>query len=127
MSLDYSITKVKDWETDQTVEKYTRVMVFATTQVDLGEIRADNINEWLFRVEVFRLMKQGFGKQAMIKDGEVIGYLDYYPTREHLEKFIGMYTNVITTSRKEFMKKISAWLVSEATAIVRDGQRGGVE
>ena len=100
MSLDWDMTKVKDFEAlhkeaDQSV--VTDILVWGSLSLDIGEITEKNIDEWLFRMKAFeRVAGQGQG----IKDGK-----SFNPSREDLTRRIGMRTNVCTKTRKQFLKK----------------------
>lgn len=101
MSLNWDMTKVKDLKAIQTEKEasISHVIIMATMSVDLGNITEDNIDEWLFRMSAYNIADgtDGFGYEK----GK-----PWNPSREDLVKRIGLRTNVITKTRRQFMKKV---------------------
>ena len=113
MALHWSIKRVKHVEeitadTDQ--RGITDAIVWASLVYDLGRVTEKNVDEWLFRQEFARRVD------------------DFYPlyrgaerstlTRADVERRIGLETNVTTTSRVAFQKKIMDKVVNDINRIL---------
>jgi DNA primase len=77
--------------------------------VDLGSIKASNIDEWAFRLNVL----YDIGLSAFPKP----------LTKAELKKYIGLSTNVSTKTRRQFMKKISDHIARKAQEYVENPRR----
>jgi len=82
MSLDWNLTKIKDYEavcfTAGEMNDDTEFLVFATMHVGLYNITAKNVDKWELRLEMLRQI-------GVLKGG--------LPSREVLEAHIGLSTN----------------------------------
>ena len=114
MALHWSIAHVKDWKEiagDADQRGITDAVVWATLVYDLSGVTEKNVDEWLFRQEFARRVD------------------DYYPlyrgverntlTRAELERRVGLSTNVITTSRAAFQKKLIDKAVNDINRSLR--------
>ena len=115
MALHWSIARVKDWKEivdDPDQRAITDAVVWAALVYDLSGVTEKNVDEWLFRQEFARRVD------------------DYYPlyrgverstlTRAELERRIGLETNVTTTSRAAFQKKVIDKVVDDIRRALRD-------
>ena len=76
-------------------------LIWGTIVVDIGSITDANIGEWLFRMRLGDRMMGGAGYFTMKYEGE-----ERFPiVAEHLRKFVGLTTNVSTTTRAKWLKK----------------------
>lgn len=85
-------------------------LIWGTMVVDIGTITDANIREWLFRMTLGDRILGGRGYFVMRYqfDGDI-------PlTAAHLRKFVGLKTNVTTTTRAKWMKKV----ISQATSLI---------
>lgn len=102
MSLNFRLTNVKDWETvcykDDRMNVVTEGLIWATMSVGLGEIKANNIDEWLLRLS---LSDKLFGTQLFTAKREQRPF-----TREELEQHIGLTTNATNETRLQFQKRV---------------------
>lgn len=119
MSLDYNLTAIKDFktacftpETKGKVEMNStcHLLVFATMNLDLGTIKADNIDEWRWRIAFLNHLEMPVGYTVDDKGKRV----NYFPTREKLEPFIGLSTNVATKSRRTWVTRMIRYIKIEA-------------
>lgn len=114
MSLNWNLSKIantesvcwrKDSSGEETMRGITHTLIFATIAVDLGEITAKNVDEWLFRMQCI----------ARVYNDE--GWANI--TREQLTDHIGLSTNVSNRTRKQFMGKMGTALEREAADAMR--------
>jgi hypothetical protein len=114
MAVHWSIQRVKDWKeitTDADQRGITDAIAWAPLVYDLGSVTEKNVDEWLFRQE--------FGHRV---DG-------FYPlyrgaercllTRSEIERRIGLTTNVTTTSRAAFQRKLIDKVVNDINRVLR--------
>ena len=69
----------------------TKALIFATMSVDIGRITEDNAGEFYARLRFFERL---WGEFVFDGDGK-----PHWITPEEVTAHIGMYTNVVTTSR----------------------------
>jgi hypothetical protein len=114
MALYWSIARVKNWKEiadDADQRGITDAIVWASLVYDLGRVTKKNLDEWLFRQEFARRVN------------------DFYPyyrgadrstlTRAELERRIGLETNVVTTSRPAFQRKLIDKLVRDVNSAIK--------
>jgi hypothetical protein len=114
MALHWSITRVKNWKEiadDADQRGITDAIVWATLVYYLGRVTEKNLDEWLFRQEFARRVD------------------DFYPycrgadrstlTRAELKRRIGLETNVVTTSRPAFQRKLIDKLVGDVNTAIK--------
>lgn len=141
MSLDFGLKKIKDYETvcwakDDNGEDYMvarcELLIWGTMMVHLSRIEAKNIDEWLVRLRMVEQAHGGLGRvcEKIPKDEKSADDCDdghrmvaWKPTREELEKFVGLWTNVHTKTRAGFKKIVAEGLERDAEQSVRDARR----
>jgi hypothetical protein len=114
MALHWSIKRVKDWQeitADADQHGITDAIVWASLVYNLGRVMEKNVDEWLFRQEFARRVD------------------DFYPlyrgaehstlTRADVERRIGLETNVTTTSRVAFQRKLIDKVVNDVNRVLR--------
>ena len=114
MALHWNIKRVRDVEEitgDADQRGITDAIVWASLVYDLGRVTQKNVDEWLFRQEFARRVD------------------DFYPlyrgaerstlSRADFERRIGLDTNVTTTSRAAFQKKITDKVVNDINRVLR--------
>ena len=107
MSLDWDISDCTfDRDSDLHLANADR-LIWETLAVDLGSIKEKNLSEWVFRCAVIKILNNRINDSF----GPV--------TEEFLRPYIGLCTNVSTTSRAKFMKKCMNWLEGEAMDAIR--------
>lgn len=136
MSLDWNIKEVRDRkdlfhtfktktrpngeveETDdiETPRKdklgmFLDTLIWACMSVDLRGIEEKNIEEWMFRLQVLEMTKDKIPSDPRFRI-----------TRGVLRRFIGLHTNVYTTTRRAFMAKIAKYLEREAEHAILPGK-----
>lgn len=110
MSLNWNVSKVANHDTvcftqpdedgNREMRSLTNTLIWATIAVDLGSIKATNIDEWLFRLQGLAI---AYGDS---------GWADI--TRAELQAHIGLSTNVVDTTRAKFVTKIAKAIEREA-------------
>jgi len=85
-------------------------LIWGTMVVDIGTITDANISEWLFRMTFGDRILSGRGYFVMRYQFDE----DIPLTAAHLRKFVGLKTNVTTTTRAKWMKKV----ISQATSLI---------
>ena len=113
MSLNWNLSKIANKDTvcftqhedGQHLTGLTNSLIWATMTVDLGNITAKNVDEWKFRLNCI----------ALVYDEKWQAEI----TREDIAKHIGLYTNVSSTTRKQFMAKMARALESEVSDSIR--------
>jgi hypothetical protein len=109
MSLDWDVSECTF---DRNFERQTanaENLIWKTMAVDLGSITEKNLSEWVFRCAVLNILNND------IKFDPV--------TEDFLRPYIGLYTNVSTTSRAKFMNKCKDMLQRDAMDVVRRQER----
>ena len=107
MSLNYDLRECTfDRDNDNECTIANR-LIWETIAVDLGSIEDSNLDEWVFRMAVLQTLRN------RISD-------DFGPiTKDFLRPYIGLFTNVATTSRAKFMNRAKAMLKTEAETYIR--------
>jgi hypothetical protein len=112
MSLDWSTENCAEPLPQTDDEKSIRNgLVWATLGLDLGSIAADNVDEWLFRIWYAHKVGLEFLWLGEKPDPKEI--------RGWVERWVGMYTNVITRPRKEWLAKMEKILVKDTESAIR--------
>ena len=107
MSLDWDISECTfDRDSDRHLANADR-LIWQTMAVDLGSIKEKNLSEWVFRCAVIKILNHRIHDSF----GPV--------TEEFLRPYIGLCTNVSTTSRAKFMKKCMNRLERDAMDAIR--------
>jgi hypothetical protein len=113
MALHWSIARVKDWK--EIAENHeqrviTEAVVWAALVFDLSGVTGKNIDEWLFRQKFAHRVD---GYQPLYRGIEPSVF-----TRAELERRIGLSTNVTTTSRAAFQKKMIDKVVNDVKRVL---------
>jgi hypothetical protein len=149
MSLNYELTKIKDWKDlineDGSVKGITEVLIFATMAVGIGHITQKNFMKFFERLRaheavsgpmtrerreivhheaLFRVLREAEGLDLLTMDWDAVDRLkkdnpDLHTkileltshtggrvTKEHVERHIGLTTNVSDETDAWFVKKI---------------------
>ena len=113
MSLNWSLKSVVDHRelfTDGSVQPITAALLWATVQVGLNKITADNVDEWLFRS--MWMLRIGL---ANLTRGPTPSAF----TRLEIERHIGLHTNADTVTRKQFMQQTLRHLERQVAEQIR--------
>lgn len=102
MSLNWNVTKCdqtacwkKDSDGDEFMSTMCEGLIWTTMAVDMGEITAAKVDEFVWRMNF--LIKHGGA--VLQRDGTCY-------TEEDLKPFIGLSTNVVTKTRKQWLKRV---------------------
>ncbi len=79
MSLDYSFKNGKRENfvnAEGNIKGDAKCVIFASMLVDLGEVSDKNLNEWMFRIEVCRLLDKPFGTKFGDEKPTVAGCIE---------------------------------------------------
>lgn len=115
MSLDWSITKVKDWEKVAMREENglegtkTEALVWACMSIGLSGITKKNVDEFFDRVEMLEKLRGAFINRY-VEDASMAGGLreePYHFTREDIERRVGLSTNVSNETRAKWVKRVT--------------------
>lgn len=68
-------------------------LIWGSLALDLGEITDKNVDEWMFRFKFLETVGRSITNVPM--------------TRSVVERWVGMRTNVITLTRKKWMKRVT--------------------
>lgn len=96
MALNWSVNKVKDWETlskDAKEWNITDALIWATMWIGMPEIKKSNAEEFYARVHLHELLA---GTALNTQDGP------YYLTKEDVMRRIGLSTNASSMTRHKF-------------------------
>jgi hypothetical protein len=117
MALHWSIERVEDWQQlaqDDEQRKITEAVVWAALVYDLSGVTEKNIDEWLFREEFARRVDDFY---PITRPRSQDHKRDLF-TRTELERRIGLSTNVTTTSRAAFQKKLIDKVVGDINRLL---------
>jgi hypothetical protein len=107
MSLDWDVSECTfDRDSDLQVANADR-LIWQTLAVDLGSITEKNLSEWVFRCAVIKILNNRINDSF----GPV--------TEDFLRPYIGLHTNVSTTSHAKFMNKCKDMLQRDAMDAIR--------
>lgn len=106
MSLDWKLTKIKDyenvcWRADKEsggrcLAPVTDALIWATMAVDLGRITAENADDFYRRLHLWEMV----AGRSIFNDGE-----PRFITLDEVKTHIGLSTNVIDRKFPEFVEK----------------------
>lgn len=122
MSLDWNISRIKDRETvcfqgkgkDRRLKPETKILIFATLSVGLGDITEKNLEEWRYRFAVLDRINSHVGNMK----GK-----GFNPTAEQLRAHVGLSTNVFpAVPRKKWLNNVRDMIDRDARAAVRDSK-----
>src|SRR4051812_29984257 len=97
MSLNWDVYSVRDWEGTVQGDEYliTDALALTTITVGIGNITKRNWNDFFERLDT--IQREDY---ALFKcDGQ-----DFYFTKDHVERRIGLRTNADTISRRKWDK-----------------------
>jgi hypothetical protein len=118
MALHWSIERVEDWQQlaqDDEQRKITEAVVWAALVYDLSGVTEKNVEEWRFRQEFARHTDDLY---PITRPRSQDHKRDLF-TRAELERRIGLSTNVTTTSRAAFQKKLIEKVASDVDRVIR--------
>lgn len=119
MSLDWSITNVKDWESismkkENGIEATkTHALIWATLSVDLPGITEKNADEFFWRIKVLEQKQGPFIWRYSGEDDAATERTAYEFTREDIQRRVGLSTNVSTKPRIAWVARIVKNLLRE--------------
>lgn len=115
MSLNFNFEKVATppeggwWITDQyggeELNPLTHAIVFATLAVDIGQITAENVDEFYARIHMLEAIDGPFYMES-VSDGAGGTRWVKGISRDHLLAHIGLTTNVATRTRNQWSKSL---------------------
>ena len=112
MSLDFSFEDIKDYKTvcfDNDVEEGHNndldCLIWGCLMLDMKGITEQNIQEWVFRLN---FIKETGGYLWKNHEGE-----NWWPNMGTLEKYTGLRTNVKQTTRKQYIKKQTDFIINK--------------
>jgi hypothetical protein len=97
MSLDWDATRVENFEEKTNTDEgwaACQTIIFATISTNIGEITEENAREFLARYQLFL---QLVGSTTELKEEET------ELKEEDVRKFVGLRTNVVTLTRKQWL------------------------
>lgn len=109
MSLNWNIEKCDPLAKSPGNWGTTDSFIWATMAVDLGELTEKNHNEWRVRLKMWARTSEPRGLFAMLLD---------LPEAEWRMRY-GLHTNVPTTTRAAFKRKLADFVEREALAELR--------
>lgn len=116
MGLNWNMEQVADWEAKCThpsdpdrLSPVADAIIWMTLAIDLGEITEKNLAEFWKRTAAY----QTLGAPMQTTDGPV------YLTREDIEDFIGLRTNVTNRPSAHFAKRLLTMATDEGLSIAR--------
>lgn len=122
MSLDWSITDIKDWEQvsmdheKNGVEAHkTHALVMATMSVDLPGITKKNVDEFYWRIKTTEKLTGALLRRHVPDESLPSGWRieELHFTREDIERRIGLSTNVSTKPRVAWVARVVKNLLRE--------------
>ena len=105
MSLDWDVSECTFDRDSERQTANAENLIWQTMAVDLGSITEKNLSEWVFRCAVINIMNTN---------------IKFHPvTEDFLRPYIGLCTNVSTTTRAKFMNKCKDTLQRDAMDAIR--------
>lgn len=90
-------------------------LIWASLGAQLGEIRADNLEEWAFRLELLRAC----GWSIFLSKPDEDGHRRHIaPTLLDLHPFVGLRVNVTSTTRTSFLHDVARRLERDAMSSI---------
>lgn len=111
MSLDWNVSECTFDRNSEVHIANAERLIWQTMAVDLGSITEKNLSEWVFRCAVINILNNRINDSF----GPV--------TEKFLRTYIGLRTNVSTTSRAKFMNKCKDTLQRDAMDAIRRQER----
>jgi hypothetical protein len=107
MSLNWNTGNCKYDRESKSQQTNAERLIWETLAVDLGSITEQNLDEWVFRMAVLKILRN--------RTNDNFGPV----TIEFLRPYVGLLTNVSNTSRAKFMNKCKDMLQREALDAIR--------
>jgi len=103
MSLDFRLNEIVGyrtlcWRDDKTMNPVTENLIWATMNVGIGHIRADNVNEFFMRLQITEFV---YGKSVYNPDTN-----KSLLTLEAVTAHVGLSTNATRLNKRAFKEKI---------------------
>jgi len=103
MSLDFRLNEIVDyrtlcWRDDKTMNPVTENLIWATMNVGIGHIRADNVNEFFTRLQITEFV---YGKSVYNPDTN-----KSLLTLEAVTAHVGLSTNATRLNKRAFKEKM---------------------
>jgi hypothetical protein len=122
MSLTYRLDKmspearakypdIDDGQHGEVLNPVTKVLVFATMALGIGEINEKTVKEFVLRITIQQRLHGDLMKRY---DSEKKDWVDQAITEEHVRDHLGLYTNVGRTETR------AAWLKRQAESVEQD-------
>lgn len=107
MSLRWSLTDVKDWETvcymeDESLHPVTQQIVFATIGAGMPTITKENAGEFYARLTVMQQVHGGKG-WILQRESDSEEWVNRFITADEVRAHIGLTTNASALSRAKFL------------------------
>lgn len=132
MSLDWSVGKVREWKTkcytksvDERGKEVSALtndcysLVMGSMHLGLGSIRANNVDEWVWRIEFCRRMNLGWMSYFDESDeGDEVK--SYYPSAQAVVDHIGLRTNVSNETRVKWRNRMLRSIEREVNQLATD-------
>ena len=113
LHFDYSACVDRESWTNRDFDMLDR-LIWGTIVVSIGSITDANIGEWLFRMNLGDRMMGGAGFFTMKYEREE----RFDITAAHIRKFVGLTTNVTTTTRAKWLKKATTQASQRVESLV---------
>jgi hypothetical protein len=110
MALYWNVSKCdpkKVWNDDKRMHHIAEAIIYSSLAIDLGAVTEKNIDEWFVRLTM--LNEIGLSCRPDNKKW----------SRADIERCIGLTTNVISTTRAAFVKKVGKIMESRAKDALR--------
>jgi hypothetical protein len=104
----------EDGEPQYKLDPFLECLIWTCMQIDLGSLTDKTIDE--FEVRMLMIQRAGFGLDVRYSDPDIP---DAPLTREHLEKFKGLHTNVSKVGRKTWMRRLAKMIEDHALSHIR--------
>lgn len=106
MSLDWSVSKVNNYETvcfdeDEKLRAITEALVFGAMMIDVGGINKANIDEWHFRISFLKSIGVTW-LERYVPNGSPESV---YPSYDDIADHLGLRTNVTTLARQKWIRQ----------------------
>ena len=112
MSLDWTTNRCDPPLPKDDEDRHARdMLVWSALAIDLGEITKKNVDEWVWRLFYQRKTTEAIYIPEKTTPAEV---------RRMVERWVGLDTNVLTLSRKQWLKKVTEIMANRNTREVAD-------
>ena len=113
--------KDPDSEGKVSYKAHVYAIIHLTMFLDLGKIESTNLSEWAFRLGVLSKLGGDFRTiaESVTDDEGKIETTYRLPTMSEIESLVGLTTNVITTRRQDWLRRVTLWLKEDGERAVR--------